>query len=441
MNNTKINKAKNKVNYFITRLKQFWILLIAMMIAFGAIGGGICAIKYTPEYTITQAFTIELTNNPNANNATINENQLSKTIPSILNSKPYTDHMAPFIRQAKTSGRFMIKSLSNTNIFYITVTARSNENAIKIIELIEAHYHDLTDKIIGESEMKYFGEPVTSSIPSNSPNYIYGILGGMAIAMALFVAILTIQSITTSTFIDSHEAEIALNSSCLAVINEIKIKRRSGEKRNQSKMPLITDDSATLELKQCINTLASKLITKCEKNGYKVIMSTSSMAGEGKTSVSTNLACSLAEIGHKVLIIDCDLRSPNVFFQLNFDDIGNPLSTAISNGNAVGCITSTGIDNLYLLGNSDGSDNAFYDASGNELKQIISDLRDEYDYIILDTPPIGFLGDGISISESADGFIFVVSYNYVSTNYARHSLDSMNDSNAEMLGFVINHKR
>lgn len=444
MNNidSKIKYAESKISYFLTKLKQFWIIILITSIACGAIGGVVTMLTYSPIYTVTQAFTIELRDNPNANQVGMRESQLSKTVPALLSSDTFMQYMAPIIEKEGIWGRFKVSSLSNTNIFYLTVESKSNKNATRIIELINENYSDLADKVIGESRMVLMAVPSTNSLPSNSPHYAKNTAIGFLIGLVISLAILVLQALLSKTITSASEAEILLKSECLSTIDEIKKKRRSANKDRPADMPLITDSDASLELKQSINRLTTKVLSRQSKDNIKTIMITSTISGEGKTSICVNLACNLAEIGKKVLIIDCDLRAPNVHYHINADTKTNALSQAISNPeNTKDLIVKTNIQNLNLLANEEKDENASNITNGDNVKAIIDIIKDEYDFIILDTPPVGYLGDGISISEASDGFIYVISYNYINTNYVKRSLEDFNGSNTQMLGFVINHKR
>ncbi len=416
-------------------------MLISSVIC-GVLGGVTARAIYKPVYTVTQSFTIELKEYPNANQASISDNQLSKTLPSLMSSETFMEYMVKFVKEKGANGRFMVSSLSNSNIFNITVEGDSNEDCISILDIFEEHYADLTEKVVGESKIKFFTEPITSPLPSNAPSYVAGAVIGAGLSIALFIAILVIKTMTTKTILDSAEAEELLNAKCLAEIKEIRTKKRSDNKNNnKNNMPLISDESADLELKQSINTLTMNVLQKTENKGYKTILLTSTISGEGKTSVSVNLATNLAILGKTVIIVDCDLRSPSVATHLD-TKINTSLSSVIEgNADIKNAITSTNTPNLDMLGNADTDANASENVADKRLADIIDGLKAQYDYVIIDTPPVGFLGDGLSLSDAADAFVYVVSHNYVNTSYVTRNLSSFDGANAKMLGFVINHKQ
>lgn len=431
-----------KLNYFLTKLKQFWIIILIATVISGAMGGIIARAMYKPEYTVTQSFTISLKEHPNANEASISDNQLSKTLPSLMSSDTFMKYMVKFVREKDANGRFMVSSLSNSNIFNITVVGESNDDCIKILDVFEEHYSDLTEKVIGESEIKIFTEPITSPMPSNAPQYALGIVFGALVAFLICTGILLAKAMISKTIFNATDAEQELNAKCLAEIKEIKIKKRStDDKKAKNTMPLVSSDEASLELKQSINTLTMNTISKAERNGYKAILVTSTIPGEGKTSVSINLATNLALLGKRTIIVDCDLRSPNIYQHINTKPNTSLTDAIEGKADIISAITKSEIECLDLLGNTESDANASENAVSSELFGIINELKSRYDYVILDTPPVGFLGDGLSLCDAADAFIYVISHNFISTRNVKASLSSFEGSNASMLGFVINHKQ
>lgn len=439
--NKKVDKFEKKLGYFLTLLRRVWIIILVFCVICGAASGIISRITYKPEYTVTQTFTINVLEHPEANTASTSETTLSKAVPSLMTSATFMDYMSPFIEETGASGRFMVTSLSNTNLFYITVVGRSNEDCITIINTLDEKSTYIMSKVLGDCEMELIATPSTSKFPSNSPKYIQAIIIGAMLELVIAFALLLVHTKFAKTFFDIDEAEKILNSQCLAIINEENVKRRSDTKKQKNTMPIITSEDASLELNQSINKLSTRIMSYCRDKGANTIMLTSTIPGEGKTSICANVACNLADMGSRVLIVDCDLRKPNVFSSIDANKDENSLTKAIeSDKNASEFITKTDIENLYLLGNTATDENAVLNANSEKIKDIINSQKDNFDYILLDTPPVGMLGDGISISDAADAFVYVISHNYVNANYVKRSLSIFNSTDAKMLGFVINHK-
>lgn len=438
---SKIDITKQKFELFINLVKKFWIIIIAVTIIFGALGGVIARLTYTPEYTVTQAFTINVNKHPELNSTSMTDSQLSATIPSLLSSEIFVQHMKPIIKQAKAEGKFKVSSLSNTNIFYLTVVARTNKDALKIIELIQKHYPDIAIGIVGESEIEYFTEPSTSHLPSNAPNYAIGIVAGALFGFIIVIALIILKAVTTKVISTSAEAEELTKSKCLSVFNTKKIKQRSNTKDKQKyKMPLINSDDCELDLLQSVATLSNNIETICAKKEHKSILMTSTISGEGKSSICINLALSLADKGNKVVIVDADLRTPSIANYLGISKLNGLLTKVIDNEEKLENAITNISDSLFIVGDTNGSDMAFEKATSKRLTSIINQLEESFDYVIVDAAPVGILGDAVAIADAVDGFIYVISHNYINQHALLRGLSELDSSSAKMLGCVLNYK-
>lgn len=441
-------KKKKKIEYLILKggylrllLKRFGLLILILSTIGGILGGIISYITYTPQYTVTQAFTIKLTEHPGANTATLSDNQLSKTIPSLLSSDTFVNYMKPYMKSSGVTGNFIVTSLEHSNIFYLTVVSDNNNSCIKIIDNIQSHYGELAEGVIGESEMKFMAPPAYSNLPTNAPNYTLGVVLGALSVLVISAVILILKARFTNTVTSSKDIENEINAPCLSTIHQIYHKRRSGEsKEERRKISNVLSENTDLEFKQEISTLSTNLDKICKRKGFKSILVTSTVSGEGKSSVSLNLACDLADKGKRVIILDCDLRTPCIAENLDIDNASIQLSDAITTGDFSNVIVKTSINNLYFSGNLTSDPAAFENTASKGFKLLVEEMEKEFDYIILDSPPSGFLGDAIEIGEIVDGFIYVISHNCISKSYILRSLSSFDEAKCEMLGFVINHK-
>ena len=149
-------------------------------------------------------------------------------------------------------------------------------------------------------------------------------------------------------------------------------------------------------------------------NENKVLLVTSSMSGEGKTFFSINIATSLAGAGNRVLIIEFDLRRPMILRRLELDHrhgLTDYLVGDIEDINQV--IYASGIDeNLEIISAGTLPPNPAEIMMNPKVDQLIAEMEKRYDYIILDTPPIGKVADTLTLSKFADTSIYVVRYNY-----------------------------
>ncbi len=158
-------------------------------------------------------------------------------------------------------------------------------------------------------------------------------------------------------------------------------------------------------------------------NGAKVIGLTSSISGEGKTFCSINLSLELASSGKKVILIETDMRKPTFgnYFSLN-NEVG--LSTYITDDITLNdAIQQSEHPNLDIICSGPIPTNAIELLELPRMHQLVELLRDQYDYVILDTPPIGFVSEYFIMMRYTDATIYVVRHKYTQKNL----LDPIND--------------
>lgn len=170
----------------------------------------------------------------------------------------------------------------------------------------------------------------------------------------------------------------------------------------------------------------------------KVIAVTSSSPGEGKTTTLANLAITFAQSGSKVLLIDADLRKPRVHKVFYLSNVTGMTSVLAQRIDYKTCVTQATIDNLYVLTAGPIPPNPSELLASNAMKTLMNDLRNDFDIILIDTPPVGIVTDAAILSTIVDGTILVVSSGGVEIEAAQRSKELLEKVNANILGVVLN---
>lgn len=170
----------------------------------------------------------------------------------------------------------------------------------------------------------------------------------------------------------------------------------------------------------------------------KTILVTSSDKNEGKTTTVSNLAVSFANLNKKVLIIDCDLRNPSIHKMFRLNNIYG-LTDILAKDRAVDkCIQETELENLYVLTAGSTPPNPAEILSSEKMKNLIEDLKNIYDYIFIDTPPIGLVTDAGVLSSFIDGVVLVVKSESVEKKYLEETKKKLDAVDARILGAILN---
>ena len=195
--------------------------------------------------------------------------------------------------------------------------------------------------------------------------------------------------------------------------------------RNKSKYSLITNGEVRTEVAETFRTIRSNLrymVGSTEKEG-KSFLFTSSVSAEGKSFCANNLAVVFSNFGKKVLLIDADMRKDKDYSEFGVEDsIG--LSDYLA-GLSVkdGIIKTTDIPNLYIITAGGIPPNPSELLINGKFQQLLDTAKTNFDYIIIDTPPIGILSDGLELMDKCDVNIFIARENYT---LKRHIADLNN---------------
>ena len=175
-----------------------------------------------------------------------------------------------------------------------------------------------------------------------------------------------------------------------------------------------------------------------DTEGGKLLLVTSALPSEGKSLTALNLAISLAQTDRKVLIIDCDLRRPMLNRLLNIsapagisDILVNPAYADI----ALMHDDEYGID-VILSGDIPPNPSELLASA--RARKLLEHLRKNYDYIILDTPPVAVVTDAVVMAPYCDGVLFVVRANRADRRVVAYAMEQMEYAKAKVIGFVLN---
>lgn len=169
----------------------------------------------------------------------------------------------------------------------------------------------------------------------------------------------------------------------------------------------------------------------------KTIVVTSSEPGEGKSTVSGNLASILAQNNKKIIIIDCDLRKPTIHKRLEISNsVG--LTEFIVGIKGLNDVIQKISDNFFAITSGNIPPNPSEILSSKGMEKLLNDLSISFDYIILDTPPLNLVTDAQVLAGKCDGTILVVKAEATSKDEVTKAYNELKKVNANILGSVLN---
>lgn len=169
-----------------------------------------------------------------------------------------------------------------------------------------------------------------------------------------------------------------------------------------------------------------------------VIGVTSSMRGEGKSTTAVNLAYVLAEKGKRVLLIDGDLRIPSVAKKMGIEKSPGLTDILMGKGAQIGDFQSALLDNWYILPSGEIPPNPSELLGSRRMQTILNDLREKFEYIVIDLPPVNLVSDALSIAGFITGMIVVIREDYTEKKELERCYRQLKLSNVKVLGCVMN---
>ncbi len=210
----------------------------------------------------------------------------------------------------------------------------------------------------------------------------------------------------------------------------------------------IMDPGLKFRVEEAYKSIRTNIMLSVMKKGCKTIVVTSSVAGEGKTTTTTNLAISISQADQRVLLIDGDLRKPKVhhYFSIpNAPGLTNYLGASVNSRAAqkvdlFSIIHPTEYKNLSVIASGSIPPNPAEILGSEPMADFLKEVAEHFDYIIIDTPPINVVSDALPVIRESDGVVVVVRSNASTHPELQKALDSLKFIDAKILGFVVNYE-
>ncbi|MBJ6360267.1 CpsD/CapB family tyrosine-protein kinase [Paenibacillus sp. GCM10012307] len=201
---------------------------------------------------------------------------------------------------------------------------------------------------------------------------------------------------------------------------------------------LVTLTNPKSPISEAYRTLRTNIQYSAIDTPIQVVMVVSTQMDEGKTTTITNLAIAYAQEGKRVLLIDADMRKPSIHHVFSLTNrVG--LSSILSNQfNVQDVISDTTVDNLSIISAGPIPPNPSEMLGSQKLKVLVAEMREYFDMILFDTPPIMAVTDSLILSALCDGVVLVVQAGKVKKDLVKKTKASLQHVNAPILGTVLN---
>lgn len=189
-----------------------------------------------------------------------------------------------------------------------------------------------------------------------------------------------------------------------------------------------------------IRTIRTNLQFTSSINESKALLVTSSVPGEGKSFISSNLACAFAQTGETTILIDCDLRLGRTHKIFNVSN-SKGLSNLLASPDVLDCadfIKKTSISDLYVIPRGTVPPNPSELLSSSNMKRLINFLKESFDHIIFDGVPVNGLPDSLIMANMVDKVIIVSAMGYTDIDDLNETKKALEKIDANIAGVIVN---
>ncbi|MBQ9064274.1 MAG: polysaccharide biosynthesis tyrosine autokinase [Blautia sp.] len=394
----------------------------------------------TPVYQASCTFLVNTSSSVNYSNNYYSvraTTQIANTFPYIIKNDALQDIIEEDLGVSEVPGTITTTALQDTNMMTINVQAESGQMAYDILQSVLRNYSSVAKAVLGETDLTIMNESGVPGWPINAVGgrryALYGFLAGLLLWIALFA----LTSYFKKTIRQENDFNRLLSVKCLGSTPKVRLKKRTRAKKGSL---LITDKYISYGFTEGIRTLRTRIERDHSDTGNKVYLVSSALAGEGKSTISANLALSLAGKNLNVALLDLDLRNASILKVLGREEAKTGLSELLMGNASLEDIMITDEDTgLVILPAGHAGQNTLQAINSDRLAEVFEKVRRWADYIIVDTPPSSILSDAASFVQYADGGIFVVRQDYAPIERIKEGIELLSDTGLSLTGCVLNY--
>ncbi|MGN1097672.1 MAG: CpsD/CapB family tyrosine-protein kinase, partial [Clostridia bacterium] len=206
----------------------------------------------------------------------------------------------------------------------------------------------------------------------------------------------------------------------------------------EEKRSFIINNDTPFQVREAYKALRTNLIFSLPEEGSNKIIVSSSLASEGKSTTCINLAIAFAEIDKKVIVVDCDLRRPNIANLFDLPQKPGLTNVLVRMNDLKSVIKRNVRPNVDVLTAGDIPPNPSELLSSSKMKELIDNLSSEYDYVFIDTPPILAVTDTTILTKYCTGVLLLAHCNQTDRSAVAEAVEQLHLVNAKILGGIFN---
>lgn len=359
---------------------------------------------------------------------------LASTMTNILNSdvlkRMVSSEMGPLSYRASAS------YISNTNLITLTVRSGSPKTAFQVLHSIMDHYMVLLEDLMSDVHLITLQQAAIPVKPDSSRSpYLY-LAAAFIAGGGLYAAAVVLLSVMRDTIKSASDIRHKLDARFLGSIPYLVNKKHDDE------MPLLNTVKNQYQFQESFQAVASRIMSHMQRHDHKVLMITSVLPSEGKTTCAVNLAMAMEQNHKKILLVDGDFRNPSVARVMEpGEKHAKALSDALKQGeyreDMLYQIPGT---EIYCLTNAQSHMQSGISLSNGSFGQLIRQGRENFDLVIVDSGPIAFVSDAELMKHYCDAFVLIVAQDAAPARAINDAIEML-DEDGNLIGCIYKETR
>ena len=329
---------------------------------------------------------------------------------------------------------------TDSSIIDMTVTASSPEEAYELAQAVKDTYKDVV-RVYSGGSIHLCDEPELPTKPDKSVGTVRNAIIGALAGAVICALIIIIRDSARNTVRSQEDIQNKLQLNVIGEVSQVPSGERFYKKSaHGDRELLITDKACGFAFVETYKAMRTKLELLNGRRGYKSFVVSSTGANEGKTTVAVNLSLALAQNGYSVLLVDADLRKPSVLKNLGISNLsGNGIADVVNGAkNSSDAIKYIEKYKMFVLAGDESITDPTEMLSNAKTGEFIAAAREKFDYIIIDTPPIGIVADAAICAKYTDSSIFVIREDVFPVPAILEAVSDLTQGGTDLAGCVYN---
>ncbi|MBQ3006139.1 MAG: AAA family ATPase [Clostridia bacterium] len=423
-------------------IRNIWVVILCGLIGFMSFYV-VTHSAYDPEYTASATLVVNATSSGTGSySALTTSNEKAKILVNIFTEPSIRECAAEYLGIDSFDGKVTASVMESTNFIELRVTSNHPEKSYNLLNAVINSHHKVSNKIFRNAGVSVIRMPSMPVAPSNridSGNRNLVVAASVTVSLAIILAL----SIMRNTVKKESDFTEKIDSKLIGTITHEDKKMTLKEIRQKKKKGLLIHSNAYISLRftENFHKIAAKLEHMKNSNGDKVFAITSVAENEGKSTCAANIAVSLADRGNKVVLLDFDFKKPALYKIFNEETTENGELSDLLNKKvdfddfAFRAFKKTSLS----LAINTKPDSEYHSLIENgSIEELIEKLREQFDYVIVDTAPLSLDSTVTDIICRVDKTIMVIRTDTVIIDAINDHISTVSKISPNLAGCILN---